>query len=351
MRSNPESNSGSYTDDILMDTYTGGDVPYVTRIGVTKTSTPEAYISSGPKGNGTLSTWKTRRLACADELTWNSISGKPSSFTPSSHTHAWSQITSIPSYATRWPTWAEVTGKPSSFTPASHNHSSIVLTDSRSTNYTPYNTELVKGITGTHLKQNTVDGLSDGGTYHSSIYIHPWNDSSGGAAHNLAFTDNGNMWLRSGTSTWNSWKRIAMLSVAQTWTAYQDFTSGAGNSGSDMRFKIKLSDSIGNILDELLDIEIFPYIWNKEGEQKRNTFGVNATQLKTKQGIFEKIVHEREDEEKTEWVEYNRIGVLALKGLQEEVIQRREENKKLTKVLEVICEKIGIDMNKILEEI
>lgn len=34
----------------------------------------------------------------------------------------WSYITNKPATATRWPSWAEVTGKPSSFTPSTHTH-------------------------------------------------------------------------------------------------------------------------------------------------------------------------------------------------------------------------------------
>lgn len=81
--------------------------------------------------------------------------------------------------------------------------------DTRSTNYTPYQSGFnTKGWSATHFKQNTTDGLSDGGTYHSSIYVYPWKDSSGGHAHNLAFTDNGNMWMRHGTSSWSSWVKV-----------------------------------------------------------------------------------------------------------------------------------------------
>ena len=81
--------------------------------------------------------------------------------------------------------------------------------DTRSTDYTPYQSGFnTKGWSATHLKQNTTDGLSDGGTYHSSIYVYPCGDSSGGHAHNLAFTDNGNMWMRHGTSSWSSWVKV-----------------------------------------------------------------------------------------------------------------------------------------------
>lgn len=76
---------------------------------------------------GILSTWNSwKRIAFADELTWNAIGGKPSTFTPSSHTHTKSQITDFPSsmpasdvYA--WAkastkpsySWSEISGKPS----------------------------------------------------------------------------------------------------------------------------------------------------------------------------------------------------------------------------------------------
>lgn len=43
-------------------------------------------------------------------------------FAPISHTHAWSEVTSKPTTATRWPTWSEVTSKPSTFAPSTHNH-------------------------------------------------------------------------------------------------------------------------------------------------------------------------------------------------------------------------------------
>lgn len=81
--------------------------------------------------------------------------------------------------------------------------------DTRSTNYSPYQSGFnTKGWSATHLKANTTDGLSDGGGYHASVYIYPWRDSSGGHAHNIAFTDNGNLWMRHGTSSWSSWSKV-----------------------------------------------------------------------------------------------------------------------------------------------
>lgn len=53
----------SYKDWILMDTYTGGDVPFVTGIGVNKSGDPRAFIMSGPKGSTNAGSWVTYQLA------------------------------------------------------------------------------------------------------------------------------------------------------------------------------------------------------------------------------------------------------------------------------------------------
>ena len=80
--------------------------------------------------------------------------------------------------------------------------------DTRNTNYAPYNSNTPKGLTTVHLKNTGIDGLADGGNFHSSIYITPWMDTSGGHAHNIAFTDNGNMWMRHGTASWSEWVKV-----------------------------------------------------------------------------------------------------------------------------------------------
>lgn len=74
----------------------------------------------------------------------------------------------------------------------------------------PYSADMKDGFYGPHIKQNSADGLSDGGTYHTIIYVTRWGDKSGGRAHTLAFTDNDRIWFRGGSDTaWGSWKRVA----------------------------------------------------------------------------------------------------------------------------------------------
>ena len=52
---------------------------------------------------------------------YGSVTGSAASATTASNV-AWSGVSSKPDTATRWPSWNEVTGKPSTFTPTSHNH-------------------------------------------------------------------------------------------------------------------------------------------------------------------------------------------------------------------------------------
>ncbi|MFA6407078.1 MAG: hypothetical protein WCV80_00030 [Candidatus Paceibacterota bacterium] len=64
--------SGGYQDWILMDTYTGGDVPFVTGIGVNKTSgTPVGYLISGGKGGAT---WTSTQIITAGNIGSQTVS-------------------------------------------------------------------------------------------------------------------------------------------------------------------------------------------------------------------------------------------------------------------------------------
>ena len=59
------------------------------------------------------------------EVYWDDIKGKPSTFTPSSHTHTISQISNFPTY---WD-WDYISGKPSTFAPSYHTHTIANITD------------------------------------------------------------------------------------------------------------------------------------------------------------------------------------------------------------------------------
>ena len=53
---------------------------------------------------------------------------------------------------------------------------------------------------------------------------------------------------------------LALVNKSNSWTAYQDFKSGAGNSGSDMRFKREVT-CMPDVLDNLMSLNVIKYIW------------------------------------------------------------------------------------------
>jgi hypothetical protein len=127
--------------------------------------------------------------------------------------------------------WGNVTGKPTSFTPSSHNHSYLAgWGDTRNVATTPndYNNKLA--VVG--IKTPTASGTLDGSSYSTLMGIRGWGDSSGGNTHELAFTGNGALYHRHGaTTSWNAWKRIP-------------FGDGTGASGT---WGINVTGSAGSV--------------------------------------------------------------------------------------------------------
>lgn len=138
---------------------------------------------------------------------------------------------------------------------------------------------------------------------------------------------------------------LALVNKSNSWTAYQDFKSGAGNSGSDMRFKRKVT-CMPDVLDNLMSLNVIKYIWEHPDENGiRCTFGVKADQLLSLGGVYATMVHSRADKYDTKWVEYDRFGVLAIKALQEVVMR----NKQLESRIEYLEDTIN-SMRRVWEE-
>lgn len=83
--------------------------------------------------------------------------------------------------------------------------------DVRDTNYTPH--DLNMGLELLFLNNKT-NNLKDGGEYNGVFSFRQWSsgsDWSRGKAHQLSFTDNGNIWHRtsSGDVSWGTWKKLA----------------------------------------------------------------------------------------------------------------------------------------------
>lgn len=138
---------------------------------------------------------------------------------------------------------------------------------------------------------------------------------------------------------------LALVNKSNNWTVYQDFKSGAGNSGSDMRFKREVT-CMPDVLDNLMSLNVIKYIWEHPDENGiRCTFGVKADQLLSLGGVYATMVHSRADKYNTKWVEYDRFGVLAIKALQEVVMR----NKQLESRIEYLEDTIN-SMRRVWEE-
>ena len=138
---------------------------------------------------------------------------------------------------------------------------------------------------------------------------------------------------------------LALVNKSNIWTVYQDFKSGAGNSGSDMRFKREVT-CMPDVLDNLMSLNVIKYIWEHPDENGiRCTFGVKADQLLSLGGVYATMVHSRADKYSTKWVEYDRFGVLAIKALQEVVMR----NKQLESRIEYLEDAIN-SMRRVWEE-
>lgn len=138
---------------------------------------------------------------------------------------------------------------------------------------------------------------------------------------------------------------LALVNKSNRWTVYQDFKSGAGNSGSDMRFKKEVT-CMPNVLNNLMSLDVIKYIWEHPDENGiRCTFGVKADQLLSLGGVYATMVHSRADKYDTKWVEYDRFGVLAIKALQEVVMR----NKQLESRIEYLEDTIN-SMRRVWEE-
>lgn len=139
--------------------------------------------------------------------------------------------------------------------------------DTRSTNNTP--AQFSSGARF-EFKYNSTDGLSNGGAYHGILHFKPYGgttDFSGGQTHQLGFTDSGNLYMRTSTSStaWGSWKLILNQNTAdgryvtlttnqtvsgiKTFSRQQKFTVATGTSP----FTVSSTTVVGNLNADMVD--------------------------------------------------------------------------------------------------
>lgn len=256
-------------------------------------------------------------VARTDELTWNSISGKPSTFTPSSHTHTKSQITDFPSsmpasdvYA--WAkasskpsySWSEITGKPSTFTPSSHTHPLSDISDLQAS----WDALLKAAPSAYVTRWPSWSEVTSKPSFATVATSGSYNDLSNRPSIPSAETAATIM------SKINSQSEI-------TFTKHVVCSAGAGlQSTSDIRFKSNFNSLPDDTLNKVLNAPEFTYNWKDE---TTTSIGTSAQYWEDK---IPELVHEMEDGTKT--FSYERYTVVLQKALKEEHRLREEERKK-----------------------
>lgn len=304
--------SGSpYCDWLMMDTYTGSDVPYVTMIGVTKTATPRAFIASGPKDNASTSSWVRKELATVDAI-------------PT--TMAWGNITGVPATATRWPSWSEITSKPSTFTPSSHTHPLSGISDLQASW-----DALLKAVPSAYVTRwPSWSEVTSKPSFATVATSGSYNDLSNKPSIPSAETAATIM------SKINSQSEI-------TFTKHVVCSAGAGlQSTSDIRFKSNFNSLPDDTLNKVLNAPEFTYNWKDE---TTTSIGTSAQYWEDK---IPELVHEMEDGTKT--FSYERYTVVLQKALKEEHRLREEEKKRFKEEIDSLNTRLN-DLTSLIQKL
>ena len=278
-------------------------------------------------------------VARTDELTWNSISGKPSTFTPSSHTHTKSQITDFPSsmpasdvYA--WAkasskpsySWSEITGKPSTFTPSSHTHPLSGISDLQAS----WDALLKAAPSAYVTRWPSWSEVTSKPSFATVATSGSYNDLSNKPSIPSAETAATIM------SKINSQSEI-------TFSKHVVCSAGAGlQSTSDIRFKSNLKSLPDDTLNKVLNAPEFTYNWKDE---TTTSIGTSAQYWEDK---IPELVHEMEDGTKT--FSYERYTVVLQKALKEEHRLREEERKKFKEDIDTLNTRLN-DLTSLIQKL
>lgn len=278
-------------------------------------------------------------VARTDELTWNAIGDKPSTFTPSSHTHTKSQITDFPSsmpasdvYA--WAkapskpsySWSEVTNKPSTFTPSSHTHPLSGISDLQA----PWDALLKAAPSAYVTRWPSWSEVTSKPSFATVATSGSYNDLSNKPSIPSAETAATIM------SKINSQSEI-------TFTKHVVCSAGAGlQSTSDIRFKSNFNSLPDDTLNKVLNAPEFTYNWKDE---TTTSIGTSAQYWEDK---IPELVHEMEDGTKT--FSYERYTVVLQKALKEEHRLREEEKKRFKEEIDSLNTRLN-DLTSLIQKL
>lgn len=278
-------------------------------------------------------------VARTDELTWNSISGKPSTFTPSSHTHTKSQITDFPSsmpasdvYA--WAkapskpsySWSEITSKPITFNPSGHTHPLSGISDLQAS----WDALLKAAPSAYVTRWPSWSEVTSKPSFATVATSGSYNDLSNKPSIPSAETAATIM------SKINSQSEI-------TFTKHVVCSAGAGlQSTSDIRFKSNFNSLPDDTLNKVLNAPEFTYNWKDE---TTTSIGTSAQYWEDK---IPELVHEMEDGTKT--FSYERYTVVLQKALKEEHRLREEEKKRFKEEIDSLNTRLN-DLTSLIQKL
>ena len=204
----------------------------------------------------------------ANAVAWDSVTGKPSTYTPSSHTHTKSQITDFPSSlpASDVSAWAKAASKPS------YSKSEVGLGNvdntadaSKSVNYATTAGSTTKVALVKHLSTaEELDGFAEANTFQYATVagIAPINNDgiilsaswkgNPNYAHQIYIDDNSSAMMQRGRNngTWGDWVRVIDSSTIGSQSVNYANTAGSSNSASSATTATHVVDC-GNVSDTI----------------------------------------------------------------------------------------------------
>ena len=277
---------------------------------------------------------------------WSEVTSKPSTFTPSSHNHSWSNITSgVPATATRWPTWAEVTGKPSLVETSRSISSGTGLSGggNLSDNRTLSIASTYSPSTSQQLSTKNLNDIQTPGFYHQTANANATTERNyptaqagtlvvthaAGVVQEYTCYNSGNKYYRGFYGgSWGAWRTIYHSGnmASSHITVASLVSSGNVTAYSDIKLKEDI-EVIPDALDKLNALHGYTYKRKDIKDDSRHT-GVIAQEV---QKVLPEVV--TEDEDGTLSVAYgNMVGLMieAIKELKEEVDRLKVINKEDT---------------------
>lgn len=150
--------------------------------------------------------------------TWDEVTDKPTTFTPTAHAHAWEEVTGKPAAFTpiaHTHLWDEVTGKPTTFTPSPHNHYSVisegsVVEQTGTVESTYAGLSLADAVAGTAWVDGTRVGnvINAKGNTSSQLMISP------NASNSPSIYVRGKL---GEAESWSTWARVLTTADIITW--------------------------------------------------------------------------------------------------------------------------------------